>query len=397
MPIPESFHTARLEAERLRPEHLASLQAFHRDPEMMRGLGGVRSEAETARYLRRNLDHWANHGFGVWMLRTRGGDEPIGRVVLRWLSTESVDDVEIGFAFLPSHWGQGFATEAARYCVELAKTELDLHTLIGITTPPNHASQRVLTKLGFAHERDTVVEGTRCLLFRSIPLELVVTRAERAHPSHAEAEMNPHDRWRETWERVGRTPPDGVLEDLVRAYEEPHRAYHTLQHLEECFSGLASSPVAPEDAGALELAIWFHDAIYDTRASDNEARSAAWARSALASLPSPALDRIEALIGVTQHEAEPSTPDEALLLDIDLSILGAAPARFSQYESQIRREYDWVPEAAYRRARARVLGQFQERPVLYHTPWFRGALEARARENLGRSLESLAAEELPEE
>lgn len=88
MSIPESFQTARLEGERLAPEHLPDLEALHLDPDTMRELGGVRSAAETSRYLGRNLNHWVEHGFGVWMLRLKGGDRSIGRVVLRWLSTD---------------------------------------------------------------------------------------------------------------------------------------------------------------------------------------------------------------------------------------------------------------------------------------------------------------------
>ena len=163
---PESFQTARLEGEKLAPEHLADLRALHRDPETMRELGGVRNDAETKRYLGRNLDHWDAYGFGVWMLHLKGGGRSIGRVVLRWLSTESVHDVEIGFAFLPTYWSRGLATESAGFCLDLARTELGLETLIGVTTPENLASRRVLTKLGLAYECDTIVQKTRCLLFR---------------------------------------------------------------------------------------------------------------------------------------------------------------------------------------------------------------------------------------
>ena len=166
MSLPESFQTARLEGEKLAPEHLPALQALHRDPETMAKLGGVRSDVETARYLTRNLDHWAAHGFGVWMLRLRGGERPIGRVVLRWLSTTSINDVEIGFALLPDRWGRGFATEAAQFALGQARSRLDLQTLIGITTPENQASQRVLEKLGLRYECDTVVEETPCFLYR---------------------------------------------------------------------------------------------------------------------------------------------------------------------------------------------------------------------------------------
>ena len=129
-------------------------------------LGGVRDTAETSRYLTRNLNHWAVHGFGVWMLRLRGGERSIGRVVLRWLSTGCIDDVEIGFALLPAYWGRGLATEAAEFCLNLARTDLDVKTLIGVTTIENQASQRLLSKLGLCYESEVVVEETPCLLYR---------------------------------------------------------------------------------------------------------------------------------------------------------------------------------------------------------------------------------------
>lgn len=202
--------------------------------------------------------------------------------------------------------------------------------------------------------------------------------------------MNAPERWRRTWTHLGEAPPEGLIDELGAAYAQPHRAYHTGQHLAECFAQLDACPIEPLDRGALELALWFHDAIYDTRAADNEAQSAAWARTALAGLGAERLDRIEALILVTRHEASPGHPDEALLLDVDLSILGAPRERFDEYEAQIRREYEWVPADVYRSTRARILGEFARRPVLYQTPHFRDALEGRARANLERSLVSLA-------
>ena len=166
MPVPESFQTARLEGERIAPAHLPVLRVLHRDPKVMAELGGLRSDAETARYLARNLSHWDTHGFGVWMLCPKGGQNWIGRIVLRWLSTGTIDDVEIGFAFLPIYWGQGLATEAAEFCLGVAQAELELRTVIGVTTPENLASQRVLGKLGLRYESKVEIEQTRCLLYR---------------------------------------------------------------------------------------------------------------------------------------------------------------------------------------------------------------------------------------
>jgi len=179
-----------------------------------------------------------------------------------------------------------------------------------------------------------------------------------------------------------------LVEKLVSAYSESHRAYHTLQHLTECFSHLDDYPAEPSDAGLLELALWFHDAVYDTKAADNEAQSAVWARSALTSLSMDDLAKIERLILVTKHDAAPVSYDEKLLLDIDLSILGAPKDRFAEYESQVRREYAWVPEDAYRTARSKILREFQRRSVIYRTLHFREKLERQARINLEFSLAS---------
>ena len=203
--------------------------------------------------------------------------------------------------------------------------------------------------------------------------------------------MDPHARWRHTWSLVGGAPPAGLIEALLAAYGEPQRAYHGVTHLRECFGHLDGCSVTPDDSASLELALWFHDAIYDPKAGDSEARSAAWARAALDGQAPDTLDRIERHILVTRHDAAPTDADQELLLDVDLSILGAAPVRFDQYESQIRREYAWVPDEAYRAARARILAGFCDRPSLYHTAHFRRLLEPRARENLRRSLAALSA------
>jgi len=202
--------------------------------------------------------------------------------------------------------------------------------------------------------------------------------------------LDPIARWRRTWESLDRSPPPALIEQLVAAYSEPHRAYHTLQHLAECFGHLDACPHMPSHRGLLELALWFHDAVYDTKASDNEERSASWSRRALPALTEAERLVVEALVLVTKHDASPRTDDEKLLLDIDLSILGAPSARFAEYELQVRREYDWVPEEAYRAGRSKILREFQQRPVIYHTPWFHESLEHRARVNLESSLESLA-------
>ncbi len=182
----------------------------------------------------------------------------------------------------------------------------------------------------------------------------------------------------------------GLYNQLVASYSQPHRHYHTLQHLRECMAHFdAAGPLAQRPA-EVEAALWFHDAVYDPIASDSEARSADWARRSLsaAGCASEVAERVAALVLTTQHQAvaEPLPPDAALLLDIDLAILGAAPARFDEYQRQIRAEYAHVPQPAFDARRADVLRGFLRRPSVYRTGVFHDALEATARGNLQRAL-----------
>ena len=158
--------------------------------------------------------------------------------------------------------------------------------------------------------------------------------------------MPGHTEWTATWDGLGVKAPDGRLyEELVARYSAPERHYHTLQHLDECFARLAESRQFAEQVHEIELALWFHDAIYDVRSHDNEERSAAWAEEVAlrAGLSPPVAASIRTLIVATRHDALPVTSDSALLVDIDLAILGAPAERFDEYERQVRQEYDWVP------------------------------------------------------
>jgi predicted metal-dependent HD superfamily phosphohydrolase len=199
--------------------------------------------------------------------------------------------------------------------------------------------------------------------------------------------------WDAAWRTLARPAPRELLSELVARYAEPHRAYHTLQHLRECFVQLETVADLAEHLAEVQLALWFHDAIYDTHAHDNEEQSARWARTALvaAGVGREAAERVEDLVLATRHVATPIGTDARLLVDIDLSILGADGARFSEYERQIRQEYAWVPEAIFRERRTRVLTGFLERPTIYSTPRLAGRLEQPARANLSRSLRDLAA------
>jgi len=198
--------------------------------------------------------------------------------------------------------------------------------------------------------------------------------------------------WRRAWRYLGAGSADAaLLQRLLEAWREPQRRYHTLQHLAECIAAFAPARDLAHEPGEVELALWFHDAVYDVRRHDNEARSADWARDALvaAGVRADAAERVHGLVMATRHAAPAGTPDAMLLVDVDLSILGAPAARFAQYEAQVRDEYAWVDEATFRQRRREVLTGFLARPTIYATDPFRTRLEAAARANLERSIRQL--------
>ncbi|MFT7676708.1 MAG: putative metal-dependent HD superfamily phosphohydrolase [Planctomycetota bacterium] len=203
--------------------------------------------------------------------------------------------------------------------------------------------------------------------------------------------MNDEQRWSHAWQQLGASPRGGLLASVQAGYAEEQRAYHTLQHLEECFAALEPAAHLAERIAEVELALWFHDAIYETKGSGSEEQSARWAEKELLAGGASAevASRVAGLVLATKHDAVPEGADAQLLVDVDLSILGADPVRFDEYEQQVRREYGWVPVVLFRSNRAKLLASLLERPSLYSTSWFAERLEQRARKNLARSLAQL--------
>lgn len=194
------------------------------------------------------------------------------------------------------------------------------------------------------------------------------------------------------WTALGAGGGEALQAELLARYAEPHRGYHTRQHLDECLALFGEFAHLAERPAEVEIALWFHDAIYDVHRHDNEALSADWARTALlgAGASTDTGERVAALVLATRHSVAPQTADEQLLVDVDLAILGAAPARFAEYEAQIRREYAHVPPAVFSEKRAAILAGFVARPALYGTPALRERFEAPARANLQAALNALS-------
>lgn len=197
--------------------------------------------------------------------------------------------------------------------------------------------------------------------------------------------------WSRTWRGLQADGDGHAVRDAVLArYAETHRHYHTLQHLAECLDLFDTLRDAPDRPAEVEMALWFHDAVYDLGAPDNEARSAAWAREALgtAGVAEGARARIDDLVMATCHAAPPRTRDAQVLVDIDLAILGAEEERFAEYERQIRAEYAHVPALLFGPRRRALLQSFLDRASIYATPALHRRLEARARANLARAIAS---------
>lgn len=193
--------------------------------------------------------------------------------------------------------------------------------------------------------------------------------------------------WSRCWSGIGAAGDGEVLKhDLIAAWNEHQRKYHTEQHLCECLSLFEEFRYLAEHPHEVELAIWFHDAVYDVKGKDNELISAEWARSALeeAGVSKEKYQRVYDLIMATEHSAMDTldTSDKRLLVDIDLAILGSSPKRYAEYDRQVRAEYSNVPGFLYRRKRKQILLSFLKRNPIYQTPDLKLRFELQARRNL---------------
>jgi predicted metal-dependent HD superfamily phosphohydrolase len=201
-------------------------------------------------------------------------------------------------------------------------------------------------------------------------------------------------KWLLWWGHTGAEGnPNIPFDDLRFRYDEPHRAYHVMSHIEQCLEEFSEARRLAVNRYAVELAIWYHDAVYDPQSNVNEVRSAMLAKIMMqhAQLSEGFQQAVADLILATKHTVPPVHPDAQLLVDIDLSILGQSQEKFEEYEKQIRKEYAWVPRKVFARKRARILRRIAARRPIYSTDFFRKKYEAQAKRNLARSITRLEA------
>lgn len=170
-----------------------------------------------------------------------------------------------------------------------------------------------------------------------------------------------------------------VYRDIVARYREPHRHYHTLEHVAELLA------VVDELAGdvAVEWAAWLHDVIYDVGAADSEARSAGYAGDVLARLrvPDDVIAEVQRLIELSAgHDAVAGDKNGAVFIDADLAILSSEPSRYDRYARDVRAEYVHLDDDTWRAGRTVVLQSLLDRVT-----------DEQARSNIARELAALAA------
>ena len=286
--------------------------------------------------------------------------DPDEQIARRWLIDFVTDDVEYAVHELPC----GYLGEPAADLVALDEAE---GLAAGLTDP--------VYQEHYVAEIQALRERVRSWLARggeaADDLEDGMLRCWMS--LHAQSGMNevaPHE---------GRA--------LIARLGEPHRRYHGLEHVAECLDAFGDVEEQAGDPVAVKLAIWFHDAVYEPGAADNEARSAALADEVLERLGISEAKRrqVARLVRATDHRTPPQGNDEKLLCDIDLSILAAAPPRYDRYARAIQAEAG-LPDDEFRRRRAAFLRSMLGREHIFHTEHSRATKERAARENMRREL-----------
>ncbi|MFS4091273.1 hypothetical protein [Streptomyces sp. AF1A] len=192
----------------------------------------------------------------------------------------------------------------------------------------------------------------------------------------------------------GGPDPAPYAENLLARWQEPQRHYHTLTHLTAVLDHVDALEKYAADPDVVRLAAWFHDAVYLPDRSENEERSARLAERALpeAGVPDAKTAEVARLVRLTvTHAPAADDPDGQVLCDADLAILAAPPSAYATYTTQVREEYHFVPNEAFREGRSTILRQLLALPRLFHTPYGQEHWEATARYNLSSELELLSA------
>lgn len=182
---------------------------------------------------------------------------------------------------------------------------------------------------------------------------------------------------------------DNIFNILQKKYEEKHRTYHNLSHIRTLLNLCKDFKDSLKDYNTVRFAVWFHDAIYNTKRRDNEQQSAGLASQLLSRLGAQSSECVQMIEATKDHYGRGLSADVRLFLDMDLAILGASEEIYTEYAKAVRDEYSWVPDLLYRRGRREVLEAFLEREAIYLTEEMRERYEVQARKNISSELRSV--------
>jgi len=200
-------------------------------------------------------------------------------------------------------------------------------------------------------------------------------------------------RWLSLWHRLGVYSYDRIINsyiELLKRYNEPHRKYHNLKHINDCLAEFSKVFHLAKEPNALELAIWYHDAIYEIGASDNEKKSSFLADGIMSGflVSEELIKTVKDIIVATEHNKIPESFDAKLMLDIDISNIGSAD-KFKETNKLIREEYSLVPDNLFASGRSNILQSFLDRSSIYLTEIFQERYEQSARENITSAIREL--------
>lgn len=204
--------------------------------------------------------------------------------------------------------------------------------------------------------------------------------------------MNLKKEWINLMDTLGLKRHEDLFEEIALLYGEPHRHYHTFDHIQACVRWWCQLKEYIVDPSNVLLAIFYHDVVYNVYQFTNEHRSVELfsLHAATMALSEDRIHQVSKMILATQYHVSEDL-DTQLLLDIDLAILGADQEVYDQFEKHIRTEYAWVSEKLYRRKRRDVLQAFLSRERIYQTCYMRTRLEMQARKNLLRTIHHMTS------
>ncbi|EKD48604.1 MAG: GCN5-related N-acetyltransferase [uncultured bacterium] len=161
-----SFTTNRVRARKITPGDIDDIASMYQNPEVMGTLGGEQTRAQAFEFLDMMLKHFDHYGFGYWIIEDKMSGAFMGRAGLKRILIDGVNEITLGYSFLPEYWGKGIASEVGAEIVRLGFNDLGLKSIAGYALPDNGASRRVMEKLGFVFEKECVLKNMPHVLYR---------------------------------------------------------------------------------------------------------------------------------------------------------------------------------------------------------------------------------------